>query len=238
MRVQPPLLRRSVSPSLCVRSAPRAAALVCMHVLQAHLRVLRTRRPRIASVFSRATWCVTPRPRQRAPFIALTCAQDGTILDSASQIPPRNVSAVARLLSETDVLFVPATGKSRVGALRGMGDLGDLLRTRHPLGVPGVFAQGLLVYGARGEVLYEDGLEDGLAARVAEVAERFDLSLIAYSRDDILSAKRTSFTDLLPSYHVRFRARGKLGRPRTDAGAGAGGDGRGRMGAGDRDACA
>ncbi len=106
-----------------------------------------------------------------------------------------------RLLKETDVIFVPATGKSRVGALRSMGRLGTTLRDIHPKGVPGVFCQGLVVYGMDGDIVFEAGVDFNVASRVTELADALDLSLIAYSRDSILSNKEDYFTDLLPTYH-------------------------------------
>ena len=88
-----------------------------------------------------------------------------------------------------------------MGALRSMGRLGATLRSVHPKGVPGVFCQGLLVYGKNGDIVFEAGVESNLALRVTELADALDLSLIAYSRDSILCEKEDSFTDLLPSYH-------------------------------------
>lgn len=97
--------------------------------------------------------------------------------------------------------FIPATGKSRVGALRCMGRLGTRLRSIYPKGVPGVFCQGLMVYGNNGDIVFEAGVDSRLALRVTELANALDLSLIAYSRDSIFCEKADLFTNLLPSYH-------------------------------------
>lgn len=104
-------------------------------------------------------------------------------------------------MRETDVLFVPATGKSRAGALKAMGPAGTLLRETHSDGVPGVYLQGLQVFGPGGTLVHESGVSDDVARDVAALASELGLSLIAYSGDDILCADQTAFTDLLPTYH-------------------------------------
>lgn len=129
--------------------------------------------------------------------------QDGTILNASTSISDRNKATVRRLLDETDVMFVPATGKSRAGALRSMAELGDYLNEIHPGGCPGVYLQGLIVFGENGNVVYEDKCNDSLSKATCEIAKELDLSLIAYSRDNILCEKTDNFVDLLPSYKVR-----------------------------------
>lgn len=100
-------------------------------------------------------------------------------------------------------MFVPATGKSRAGALRSMADLGEHLNELSPNGYPGVYLQGLIVFGKGGEVVFENTCGDDLARKVVEIARDLGLSLIAYSRDTILCETRDAFIELLPSYKVR-----------------------------------
>lgn len=106
------------------------------------------------------------------------------------------------MLTETDIKFIPATGKSRAGALKAMGSLGLRLRCMYPNGCPGVYLQGLIVFGESGEVIYENSCDDKLASVVATLADELDLDLLAYSRDSILCEKRSHFIDLLPTYQV------------------------------------
>lgn len=124
------------------------------------------------------------------------------MLNHAVQITNQNIVAVRRLLSETEVLFVPATGKSRVGAIRAMGPLGNHLEELYPKGCPGVFLQGLIVFGLNGEVVYENKCDPALANSVISISKELELDLIAYSRDSILCERSSEYTDLLPSYHV------------------------------------
>lgn len=176
-----PLTLRPTARSQCVhRAAPRACA---------------------PSAAPRARGAHTA-PMHRIRLLA--CDMDGTMLDSASKISAQNIRAVGKLLDYTNVRFIPATGKSRSGALRCMGDLGDILRELHPAGVPGVYAQGLVVYGDEGELVFEASVDADVGAQVATLANDLKLSLIGYSRDDILCEDHDDFTALLPVYHVRF----------------------------------
>jgi Cof subfamily protein (haloacid dehalogenase superfamily) len=108
---------------------------------------------------------------------------DGTILNSRNRIHPRNVEAVMRLLTTTDVGFFPATGKSRTGALKAMGKLGEYLQQDCAGGVPGVFLQGLCVYGPDGAICYERTLPEDLARSVVSLAKELGTTLIAYGVD-------------------------------------------------------
>lgn len=126
------------------------------------------------------------------------------MLNSAVSISQRNIATTKRLMNETDIIFVPATGKSRSGAVRAMAALGDYLKEKYPAGCPGVFLQGLIVFGTDGNVVYENKCDPELASVVVDIARELDLSLIAYSRDTILCEKMDEFVELLPSCHVRL----------------------------------
>jgi Cof subfamily protein (haloacid dehalogenase superfamily) len=128
---------------------------------------------------------------------------DGTILGSQNQIHPRNVEAVIRLLESTDIRFVPATGKSRSGAVRSMASLGEYLQDAHPGGVPGVYLQGLCVYGADGDLIHERTLLPDVARRVVALSKLLEISLIAYgiNGDTILCEVEDEETAKLESYH-------------------------------------
>lgn len=111
-----------------------------------------------------------------------------------------NQAAIRRVLSETDVLFVPATGKSRAGAIASMGELGELMKARYPNGCPGVYLQGLIVYDLDGTIIYENQVNSELGKKSVALAQQLAVDIIAYSRDDILSDRQSEFTDLLPKY--------------------------------------
>lgn len=126
--------------------------------------------------------------------------QDGTLLTSDKRVSSVNTEAIQRMLNETDVLFMPATGKSRAGAMNSMASLANFLNKRYPNGCPGVYLQGLIVYDIDGTIIYENQVDPDLALKSVTLAQQLGVDIIAYSRDAILSDRKTDFTDLLPTY--------------------------------------
>uniref|UniRef100_A0A7S2R5K3 Uncharacterized protein n=1 Tax=Rhizochromulina marina TaxID=1034831 RepID=A0A7S2R5K3_9STRA len=116
---------------------------------------------------------------------------DGTLLNSTSELAPRTAAAI-RALRSSGVLFIPATGKCRAGALAALGDLGDELRQG-----PGVYTNGLQVFGPGGDLLWEGCLERSTIARVERIAEEEQLAVVAYSGDELLCRERGPRTDQL-----------------------------------------
>lgn len=137
------------------------------------------------------------------PVEVYFCDVDGTLLNSKHDIVPRNVDAIKKLMKDTSILFIPATGRSREGALNGFGELGDILRKLYPSGVPGVYLQGLCVFNLDGSMLYESTIDPDLSRRVVDLAKRLRLDLIAYGGkgDTIFCAERNAETDKVADYH-------------------------------------
>lgn len=136
------------------------------------------------------------------PVEVYFCDVDGTLLNSKHGIQPRNVSAVKKLIDETSILFIPATGRSREGTLNGFGELGDVLREMYPNGVPGVYLQGLCVYNMDGSMLHESTIPVEHCRRIVEVGDRLNVDLIAYGGegDTIFTSIRTPETDKVADY--------------------------------------
>lgn len=136
------------------------------------------------------------------PPRAVFCDVDGTLLDSNNTILQANVQAVKQL-PYPDVRFIPATGKSRAGALDAFGELGDILKSRYPAGVPGVYLQGLCVYDETGVLVHEQTLPPSISRTVVELSKSLSLSLIAYGRDgdSILCEKTDSEIMKVTDYH-------------------------------------
>lgn len=133
------------------------------------------------------------------PIRLITCDCDGTLLNASCSTSDVNIATVRAAIA-AGVRFVAATGKSRYGALKSMGALGDDLRAAYPDGVPGVFLQGLNVFGDDGSMLYEHTVTPDLARAIVAEARLVGSSLIAYSGDRILCEKADALTDLLPTY--------------------------------------
>lgn len=137
-----------------------------------------------------------------SPIRLVACDMDGTLLTSDKRISARNASTISRLLSDTDVLFIPATGKSRAGAVSSLGpSLRTSFQSRYPYGCPGVFLQGLLVYDLSGTIIYERILPPHIIDKCASLSTSLHVDLIAYARDTIVCKYTSPFTDLLPSYN-------------------------------------
>lgn len=139
-----------------------------------------------------------------APIKLIASDVDGTFLDTRNAAPARNIRAALAAL-ERGVHFVLATGKSRAGALAALGELSTAWR-RYAGGVhgsaPGVFLQGLVVYGFRGEVVYERTLDRRVARDLVALHRELGAgALVAYSGDRIVCEARNAHTDSLIPYH-------------------------------------
>lgn len=123
---------------------------------------------------------------QAAPEMIRLVASDvdGTLLDSDSALSPRSEATLVDLLDrERGWLFVPATGKCRAGALAALGPrLAERLRRG-----PGVFNQGLQVFGRSGELVYEQTLPPDVVAEVERQSAGLDVSLVGYCGDDLFT---------------------------------------------------
>mmetsp|Transcript_8802 Transcript_8802/g.25319 ORF Transcript_8802/g.25319 Transcript_8802/m.25319 type:complete len:289 (-) Transcript_8802:2154-3020(-) len=94
----------------------------------------------------------------------------------------------------------PATGRSRPGAFNAMGQvLGEELRRE---GSPGVYLNGLLVYGPDGpnDLVFTRTMDAATSESVVEMCRSLEASFVAYSGDAILCEQRTHHTDRLATY--------------------------------------
>lgn len=114
---------------------------------------------------------------------------DGTLLSSSHTLHPTTKAAVEAAVgaafSPVHPLqyMIPATGKSRAGALGSLGDeIGSLLGQ-----VPGVFIQGLYCVDAAGNVIFEQRLERTPTLQAEAIALEYSTSLFAYDGDTILA---------------------------------------------------
>lgn len=127
---------------------------------------------------------------------------DGTLLNSKSQISSANVNALREALSK-GVQVVIATGKARPGAI-------DILKTVDLVGKdgvvsessPGVFLQGLLVYGKQGREIFRRNLDPNFCREVFLYSVEHQTPLVAFSGDRCLTLFDHPLVDSLHSvYH-------------------------------------
>ncbi|XP_019083507.1 PREDICTED: uncharacterized protein LOC104752224 [Camelina sativa] len=120
-------------------------------------------------------------------FSYIFCDMDGTLLNSKSQISEANAEALKEALRR-GLKVVIATGKSRPGAIR-------ILKTADLTGSdgivsessPGVFVQGLLVYGRQGKEVYRGNLDRDVCRETCLYSLEHRIPLIAFSQDRCLT---------------------------------------------------
>ncbi|CAO2816750.1 unnamed protein product [Amaranthus hypochondriacus] len=123
----------------------------------------------------------------RPKFKYIFCDMDGTLLNSKSQISSANANAIKEALSR-GVQVVIATGKTRTGAI-------DVLKTVDLVGrngivsesSPGVFIQGLLVYGIQGREIFKRNLDPDFCRQVFSYSLEHEIPLVAFCGDRCLT---------------------------------------------------
>ncbi|ESQ50278.1 hypothetical protein EUTSA_v10001936mg [Eutrema salsugineum] len=120
-------------------------------------------------------------------FSYIFCDMDGTLLNSKSQISEANAKALKEATLR-GLKVVIATGKSRPGAIR-------ILKMANLAGSdgivsessPGVFVQGLLVYGRQGKEVYRGNLDRDVCRETCRYSLEHGIPLIAFSQDRCLT---------------------------------------------------
>ncbi|CAL4961513.1 unnamed protein product [Urochloa decumbens] len=123
----------------------------------------------------------------RPKFKYIFCDMDGTLLNSKSQITARNAEALREARSR-GVNIVIATGKARPAVI-------DALSTADLSGKtgivsessPGVFLQGLLVYGSEGRQIYKRNLDQEVCREALLYSLEHKIPLVAFSQDHCYS---------------------------------------------------
>lgn len=125
---------------------------------------------------------------------------DGTLLTSNQGIHPRTRMAIRRAIfddNENDVLFFPATGKSRKGAMDSLGvEVASWLDN-----LPGVFLQGLYCVNGNGHVLFEKKLNPIAIAKTESLVNEYQVSIVGYDGDHLYT---TNQTDIVVHLHEHY----------------------------------
>ncbi|KAB1204333.1 Sugar phosphatase YidA [Morella rubra] len=120
-------------------------------------------------------------------FNYIFCDMDGTLLNSRSQITSANARALKEALSR-GVKVVIATGKARPAVLSmlKMVDLAGLEGVVSEFS-PGVFLQGLLVYGRQGREIFRRNLDPNVCREACHYSWENKVPLIAFTKDRCLT---------------------------------------------------
>ncbi|KAF3335030.1 phosphatase YxeH [Carex littledalei] len=138
----------------------------------------------------------------RPKFSYIFCDMDGTLLNSQSQITETTAQALKEAVSR-GVKIVIATGKTRPGVINVLKNVGLVGKG----GVvsnysPGIFIQGLLVYGMQGREIYRRNLDLGVCREAFTYSMKNKIPLIAFCQDRCLTLFEHPSVDCLHTvYH-------------------------------------
>ncbi|GMJ07644.1 YbeY endoribonuclease [Hibiscus trionum] len=138
----------------------------------------------------------------RPKFKYIFCDMDGTLLNSKSQVSLTNARALKEA-SSRGVKIVIATGKARPAAISvlQMVDLAgkDGIISEH---TPGVFLQGLLVYGINGREIFKRNLDPNVCREAGHYSLEHKVPLVAFCQDRCLTLFNHPLVDTLHTvYH-------------------------------------
>lgn len=121
---------------------------------------------------------------------AIASDVDGTLVSSSTmKIHPRTHLAIKRAIQDPNLLFFPATGRSRKGTMYALGPEVEELMTKFR--VPGVYLQGLYCVDGYGNVLQESKLSYEATAVAEEVAMSYGVSIVGFDGDDLYTTEVT-----------------------------------------------
>ncbi|KAI9190915.1 hypothetical protein LWI28_000740 [Acer negundo] len=139
-------------------------------------------------------------------FSYIFCDMDGTLLNSKSQITLTTAKALKEALSR-GVKVVIATGKTRPAAIDAL-KMVDLAGRDGIISEssPGVFLQGLLVYGRQGREIFRRNLESDVCKEAFMYSWEHKVPLIAFSEDRCLTLFDHPLVDSLHTVYQEPKA--------------------------------
>lgn len=135
-------------------------------------------------------------------FSYIFCDMDGTLLNSKSLISAKNANALKEA-SSRGVKVVIATGKTRAAVIS-IFKMADLAGKNGIVSEfsPGVFIQGLLVYGRQGREIYRGNLDPTISREACLYSWENKIPLVAFSEGRCLSLFDHPLVDSLhTTYH-------------------------------------
>ncbi|KAF5748280.1 hypothetical protein HS088_TW04G00232 [Tripterygium wilfordii] len=135
-------------------------------------------------------------------FKYIFCDVDGTLLNSKSEITLTTAQALNEALSR-GVKVMIATGKTRPAVISALKTV-DLAGKDGAVSEfsPGVFLQGLLVYGRQGREIFKRNLDQNVCREACYFSLEHKIPLVAFSKDRCLTLFHHPLVDSLHSvYH-------------------------------------
>ncbi|KAK7822361.1 endoribonuclease ybey [Quercus suber] len=120
-------------------------------------------------------------------FKYIFCDMDGTLLNSKSQVTPANARALKEAMSR-GVKVVIATGKARPAVIESL-KMVDLAGKDGIVSEfsPGVFLQGLIVYGRQGREIFRRNLDPDVCRETYLYSWENKVPLVAFTKDRCLT---------------------------------------------------
>ncbi|XP_002989862.2 endoribonuclease YBEY, chloroplastic [Selaginella moellendorffii] len=149
-----------------------------------------------------------PRKKKRSPFKILFCDMDGTLLNSRSQVSRKTADALKAALG-IGVQVIIATGKTRQATMKalrpvGLEGQGGVLSST----TPGVFIQGLLVFGEGGAVVHRGVLPLDYCTKAFQYSLEHNIPAVGFCGDRIVASFDHPFLDHL--HEDYFEPRGEV----------------------------
>ncbi|KAI7757236.1 hypothetical protein M8C21_023757 [Ambrosia artemisiifolia] len=139
-------------------------------------------------------------------FRYIFCDMDGTLLNTKSQISDTNAKALKEA-SSRGIKVVIATGKTRPAVLTLLKSVDlagrDGIASEHS---PGVFIQGLLVYGTQGREIHRTNLNIDVCREAFNYSVEHNIPLIAFSENRCLTLFNHPLVDALHTVYNEPKA--------------------------------
>ncbi|XP_078428501.1 haloacid dehalogenase-like hydrolase family protein isoform X2 [Wolffia australiana] len=143
-----------------------------------------------------------PKPK----FQYIFCDMDGTLLNSKSRVSSKNVEALKEASSK-GVNIIIATGKTRPAVINVLKKAD--LTGKHGIGseyAPGVFLQGLLIYGRQGREISRRNLDHNVCREAFLYSLERKIPLVAFSQDRCFTPFDDPLVEALHSVYHEPRA--------------------------------
>lgn len=124
---------------------------------------------------------------------------DGTLLDTDHKISEETVNAIKNVMT-VGIPFYLATGRTRKSVVSATGTQLLEVFERDVNSLPGVYQQGLLVYGPDGKLIYERVLEPDILSKVIQFCVEYNIPVVAYCGERIICQTNCRQTRKLEEY--------------------------------------
>lgn len=144
--------------------------------------------------------------KRKPLFKVVLCDMDGTLLNSKSKITEKTAAAIKEAI-ERGVKVLVATGKTRpavITACQSVGLVGEMGVVSESS--PGVFVQGLMVYGRDGTVVHSQLLSKDVCIKAFQYSLERKLPLLGFSGDQIVTLFDHPLIENLHTFYMEPKA--------------------------------